>query len=62
MNQDIRQALGWLCLALVAAVASLLTRGMSEALGALLLFAAGLIGLVSLGILAWELIGTKDSD
>lgn len=59
MSVVIRQGLGGICLALVAVVAGLAVRPMSEALSALLLYGGVLVALISLGTIAWELLRSE---
>ena len=59
MSVVIRQGLGGICLALVALAAGLALRSASEALSEILLFAALVTALVSLGSMAWELLRSE---
>ena len=63
MRDDVRQGVGAVCAALAFLLVAAFAHDLSEMLFAALMFAAGLIGFVGLGTIAYALlVGPSSSD
>lgn len=62
MENEVRQWIGGLCVALAALIGAAATHGFSEFLSAALLTAAVLVGMTSLAAIAYALLTSKPAE